>query len=147
MQWWWNKANLMEFDSCDRPSNLSQLGVKSSINHCMWPWNLMNDLKNTIRHLVDTTSSFVHHFKSIAEFKLESQSGNAQFGSKFAGFFVPRDLEIWWMTLKYNGAPLLYYIKFVLHFKATGIFKLELQSGNAQFGSKLAIFVLCDPEI
>ena len=26
------------------------------------------------------------------------------------------------------------------HFKAMGDFKLELQSGNAQFGSKLAIF-------
>ena len=38
------------FDSCDRPSNLFY-----------------------------TTSSFVHHFKSIGEFKLELQSGNAQF--------------------------------------------------------------------
>ena len=26
-------------------------------------------------------------------------------------FFVPRDLEIWWMTLKNNTAPPLYYIK------------------------------------
>ena len=43
--------------------------------------------------------SFVHHFKSISEFKLELQSGNAQFGSKLAIFFVPCDLEIWWMTL------------------------------------------------
>ena len=104
------------------------------------------------------------------------------------------DLEIWWMTLKHNKVPLLYYIKlfasfqihwwiqtgvtvrkcsirvkngdfvsrvtlkfdgwswkitgrlfyttlsFVEHFQAIGIFKLELQSGNAQFGSKLAIF-------
>ena len=109
-------------------------------------------------------------------------------------FFVLRDLEIWWMTLKNYRAPLLYYIKlcaafqshwhiqtgvtvrkpsirvkigdflscvtlkfdgwpwkiighlfyttlsFVQHFKAIGIFKLELQSGNPQFGSKLAIF-------
>ena len=43
--------------------------------------------------------SFVHHFKAISEFKLELQSGNAQFGSKLAIFFVPCDLEIWWMTL------------------------------------------------
>ena len=39
-----------------------------------------------IGHLFYTTSSFVHHFKSIGEFKLKLQSGNAQFGSKFAIF-------------------------------------------------------------
>ena len=32
------------------------------------------------------------------------------------------------------------------HFKSIGEFKLELQSRNAQFGSKLAIFVPCDIE-
>ena len=109
-------------------------------------------------------------------------------------FFSPCDLEIWWMTLENNRAPLLYYIKvcasfqihrwiktevairkhsirvkigdffvlcdlefwsmtlktighlfnttpsFVHHFKSIGEFKLELQSVNAQFGSKSAIF-------
>ena len=109
-------------------------------------------------------------------------------------FCGPCDLEIWWMTLKNNRAPLLYYVNlcasfqfhrwiktgvtagkrpirvkigiffspvtlefngwhwktighlfyttlsFVYHFKAIGEFKLELQSGNAQFRSKLAVF-------
>ena len=113
---------------------------------------------------------------------------------KISDFFVPCDLEIWWMTLKNNRAPLLCYIKlcasfqshgwictgvtvlkhtirvkirdflprvtlkldrwpwktighlfyvassFVHHFIAIGELKLKLQSGNAQFGSKLAIF-------
>ena len=36
----------------------------------------------TVGHLFYTTSSFVHHFKSIGEFKLDLQSRNAQFGSK-----------------------------------------------------------------
>ena len=40
-----------------------------------WPWK-------TIGHLFYTTPSFVHHFKSMGEFKLELQSGNTQFGSK-----------------------------------------------------------------
>ena len=40
-----------------------------------WPWK-------TTEHLLYTTSSFVHHFKSINELKLKLQSGNAQFGSK-----------------------------------------------------------------
>ena len=38
-------------------------------------------------------------------------------------------------------------LNFVHHFKAIGEFNLELQSRNAQFGSKSAIFVPCDLEI
>ena len=33
-------------------------------------------------------------------------------------FFVPRDLEIWWMTLKNNRAPHLYYIKLCASFQS-----------------------------
>ena len=44
-----------------------------------WPWK-------TIGHFFYTTPSFVHHFKSIGEFKLELQSRNTQFGSKSAIF-------------------------------------------------------------
>ena len=36
--------------------------------------------RKTIGHFFYTTSSFVYHFKSIGEFKLDLQSGNAQFG-------------------------------------------------------------------
>ena len=42
--------------------------------------------RKTIGHLFYTTSSFVHHFKSIGELKLKLQSRNAQFGSKLAIF-------------------------------------------------------------
>ena len=34
------------FDSCDWPSNLTQIGFKSSIFQPVWPWNLMDDPKN-----------------------------------------------------------------------------------------------------
>ena len=34
------------FDSCDRPSNPSQIGFESSIFHPVWPWNLTDDPKN-----------------------------------------------------------------------------------------------------
>ena len=40
----------------------------------VWPWK-------TIGHLFNATSSFVHHFVAIGDFKLELQSGNGQFGS------------------------------------------------------------------
>ena len=68
-----------------------------------WPWK-------TIVHLFYATSSFVHHFKPIGEFKFELQSGNAQFWSK-SKFFVQCDFEIWRMTLKNNKAPLLCHFK------------------------------------
>ena len=155
----------------------------------VWP-------KKIIGHLFYTTSSVVFHFKSIGEFKLKLHSRNAQFGSN-RWFLVPCDLEIWWMTLENNRAPLLYYIKlsasfqihwwietevsvrkrsirvkigdflscvtlkfdgwpsktighlfyvassFVHHFTAISEFKLELQSGNAHFGSKSMISFSC----
>ena len=76
-----------------------------------WPWK-------TTGHLFYTTSSFVHHFKVMGEFKLELQSANTQFGSKAAIFFVPCDFEIWWMTLKNNRAPLLCYFKLCASFRS-----------------------------
>ena len=50
-----------------------------SLKYDGWPWK-------TIGHLFYASSSFVHHFKAIGQFKLELQSGNAQFGSKLAIF-------------------------------------------------------------
>ena len=64
-----------------------------------WPWK-------TIGHLFYATSSFVHHFVAIGEYKLELQSGNANLG-QIRRFLEPCDLEIWWMTLQNNRAPLL----------------------------------------
>ena len=138
-------------------------------------------------------SSFEHHFKAIGEFTLQLQSENVQFGSKSV-IFYPVWLEIWWMTLDNNSAPLLYYLKLcasyqshwwiqtwvtvwkrsilvkivnllsnvtlkfdgwpwktighlfyttpssVHYFKAIGKLKLELQSGNAQFGQNQWFF-------
>ena len=43
---------------------------------------------NTIGHLFYATSSFVHHFVAIGEFKLQLQSGNAQFGAKLTIFLA-----------------------------------------------------------
>ena len=86
--------------------------------------------REIIGHLFYTTSSFVHHFKSINEFKLK-HSPEIPNSGQIGIFFVPCDFEIWWMTLENNRAPLLYYIKLCASL---------LQSGNAQIGSKSAIF-------
>ena len=114
------------FDSCDRPSYLTQIGLKSSSFQDVWPWNLMDDPKQgksegfescdrpivrkrpiwvkigdvlsrvtlkfdgwpwkTIGHLPFAVSSLVQPFIAIGEFKLELQSGNAQFGSNSKNF-------------------------------------------------------------
>ena len=78
------------FDSCDQPSNFTQIGLKLSIFQPVRPWNLPDDVKNN-GHLFFSTS-FVHHSKAIGEFKLELQSRNA----KLASF-------LYCMTLKCDG--------------------------------------------
>ena len=65
------------FDSCDRPSNFTQIGFKLTIFQPVRPWNLPDDVKNN-GHLFYTTTSLVHHSKAIGEFKLELQSRNAK---------------------------------------------------------------------
>ena len=164
------------FDSCDWPSNLTQIGLKSPINQPVWPWNLTNDLKKQQGNssILHQTLCIISNPMVISNWSYSPEMLNS---GKNWWFFVPRDLEIWWMTLKNNRAPLRYYIKlctafqshwhiqtgvavrkhsirvidvwpwkiighlfdttlsFVQHFKAIGIFKLELQSGNTQFGS------------
>ena len=101
-----------------------------------WPWI-------TIGQFFYAASSFVHHFIGIGEFILELQSGNAQFWSKSMIFFSC-------VTLKLDGLPWktvehLFYAtsSFVHHYIGIGEFKLELQSGNAQFWSKSMIFFSC----
>ena len=155
---------------------------------CDLPGNLMGDLGIQLG-----TSSILH--QALCIISKPSVKSNLSYSPETLKsvqnwwFFVPRDLEIWWMTLKNNRASLLYYIKlcasfqshgriqtgvtvrkrpiwvkiddfynratlrfdrwpwktighlfyatssFVHHFVPIGEFKLELQSGNAQFGS------------
>ena len=69
----------------------------------------------TIGHLFYATSSLLHHFVAIGEFKLELQSGNAQSGSNLTLFRAvwPWNLR---MTLKNNRATLLCYFKLCASF-------------------------------
>ena len=180
------------FDSCNRPRNFTQIGFKLSIFQPVGPWNLPDDV-NTNGHLFYATSSFVHHSKTIGEFKLELQSRYANWDQNWR-VFVLYDLEIWLMTLTCDRAPFLCYLKlctsfcskqsiqtkvivqkhlirvkisyylprltlkfvrwpwktighhyhtissFMHYFIAICEFKLMLQSGNTQIGSKLAMF-------
>ena len=62
-----------------------------TLNFDTWTWK-------TIGHLFYATSGFVHHLVAIGQFKLELQSGNAQFGSKLTIFFSR-------VTLKFDRWP------------------------------------------
>ena len=97
--------------------------------------------KKITRHLLYTMSSFVHHFKAIGEFKLELQSGDAQFGSKSTFFLSPvtSKFDGWrWKTI---GHIFSATTSCVHHFIANYQFKMEFQSGNAKLGSKSAFFL------
>ena len=59
------------FDSCDRPSNLSQIGSKSLTFWLVWHWNLTNDIGKKIEHLFSATLSYVRQFVAICGFKLQ----------------------------------------------------------------------------
>ena len=158
-------------------SGNTQSGSNSTIFSAVWPWNLTDDLEHlnkanlkdliaatslvisnwiqivnfstrvtvkcdgwprkTIGHFY-TTSSFVHHFKSIGEFKLDFQSRNAPFGSKLVISCVTLKFDGWrWKT---KGHLFYATSSFLQHFVVIGEFKLELQSRNPQSGSNSTIF-------
>ena len=60
---------------CSIRAIISDFLSRATLKFDEWPWK-------TIGHIFYATSSFVHHFVAIGEFKLELQSGNDQFGSK-----------------------------------------------------------------
>ena len=75
------------FESCDRPRvwkrpiwvKIGDILSRVTLKFDGWPWK-------TIGHLPFAVSSFVQHFIAIGKFKLELQSGNAQFGSNSTNF-------------------------------------------------------------
>ena len=86
--WPWNLTDDLQqgksegFESCDRPIvrkrpiwvKIGDVLYRVTLKFDRWPWK-------TKGHLSFAVSSFVQHFIAIGKFKLELQSGNAQFGS------------------------------------------------------------------
>ena len=126
------------FDSCDRPSNLAQIGLKSSI---FQPCDLEIGLMTSKNY----RAPLLHYIKLCASSQTPRWIRTAVAVRRCSirvkiGDFLPC------VTLKFNGWPwktigILYVtLSFVHHFKAIDEFKLKLQSGNAQFGPKWPIF-------
>ena len=105
-----------------------------------WLWK-------TIRNLFYTMWSFVCHFKAMGEFKLELQSGNAQFRSKSVIFFscVTLKFDRWlWKIIGH-----LFYATMILW-----IISKPLVNSNWSYspetlnsGKNRQFFVPCDLEI
>ena len=96
----------------------------------------MDDIEKTIWHLFYDTPIFVHHFKAI-EFKI-IMVWKCSIWAKIGVFLfhVTLKFDTWlWKTMGY-----LFYaiISFLHQFIVIGEFKMQLQSGNAPFRSKLA---------
>ena len=129
MIWLWEHSQQGKsegFDSCARPSNLTQIGLKLSIFQPVWPWNLMDDLKQ----------GKSEGFESCDQPIVRKRPIWVKIGDVLSR-----------VTLKFDGWPwkiighLFFAVSsFVQHFIAIGVFKLELQSGNAQFEYNSTIF-------
>ena len=93
IRWWEHSQKGVMDRRTDRQTDRRTDGqTENTICRAAW-----SQLK-TIGHLFYATSSLVHHFVAIGEFKLELQSGNAQSGSKSTIFFSH-------VTLKFDGWP------------------------------------------
>ena len=69
---WWIQTGVTV---CKRPIwvKINTFLSRVTLQFDVWPWK-------TIKHLFYATSSFVHHFVAIGEFKLELQSRSTKFG-------------------------------------------------------------------
>ena len=124
---------------CDRPSNLTQIGLKWSIFHpCdleIW-WMTPKNNKARLLYYIKLCVSFQIHQWIQTGVTVQKRP----IWVKFDDFFrrVTLKFDVWtWKTIGH-----LFYStsSFVHYLVAIGVFKFELQSGNAQFGSNSTIF-------
>ena len=97
-----------------------------------WPWK-------TIGHLFDVALSFMHHFIAMGRIQTKVTVRKPSIVVKICDLLSR-------LTLKCDGWPWktighIFYVasSFMYHFIAISEFKLKLQSGKAQSGSKSAI--------
>ena len=88
IRWWEHSQKGVTDRQTDR-----QTDGQTENTICRAAWSQLK----TIGHLFYATSSSMHRFIAIGEFKLELQSGNAQFGSKSSIF-----LAVWPCNLTYD---------------------------------------------
>ena len=126
------------FDSCDRPSNLkldSNCQFFHPYDHEIW-WMTLKYNRALLLYNVKFCASFQIHWWIQTGFTVQKRSIRVEIGDILS--CVTSKFDGWpWKTIGH-----LFYAtsSFVQHFEAIGEFKLELQSGNAKFGSNSTIF-------
>ena len=134
-------ASFQSHGSIQAGVTVRKRSIRVKIGHfCpVWPSNLMNHIKNNrapLLYYIKLRASFQSHGSIQTGVTVRKRSIRVKIGN----FFVPCDLEIWWMTFKNNRVPLLRFVSsFVRHFRAIDEFKLALQSVKAQFGSNVTL--------
>ena len=111
-----------------------------------WWFFALRDLENWRMTLKNNRTPLLYFIKLCAAFQIHRWSKTGV-GVRKRSIRVKISDFLSRMTLKFDGyhwktiRHLLYTtLSFVQHFKAIGKFKLELESGNSQFASKLVIF-------
>ena len=105
----------------------------------LWPWNLTDDLPKTIRYLFYATSSFMHCFVTIGNFKLELQSGNSPIGSKVSALLPSLTFQFDWWPLKNNRAPLRCCFKLFVSFRSHWSLQTGVTVRKRKLGQKLVL--------
>ena len=130
----WQQGKSEGFDSCDQPSNLKLDSNRQFFRPCdreIW-WMTSKNNRALLLYYVKLCASFQIHWWIQTGF-VQKHSIRVEIGDMLSH-----------VTLKFDGWPCktighLYYVT-MHHFVPIGEFKLELQSGNAQFGSNSTIF-------
>ena len=103
------------FDSCDRPSNLTQFGFETSIFQPVWPQNLRDDhekLKGT-SYILHQALGIISNPSVNSNWSYSPEMPNLCQNRQFFWAVWPCN---WRMTLKINRAPLLCNFKLCASF-------------------------------
>ena len=125
------------FDSCDRPSNLKLDSNRRFLcSSCDLEISWMTSKNNrALLYYVKLSVSFQTHQWIQSGVTVRKRSIRIEIGK----ILYRVTLKFYW-SWKTIGHLFYTTSSFVYHFKAMGEFNLELQSGNAQFGSKSAFY-------
>ena len=119
---------------------------KSAIFCPVWPWNLMDDLENNrapLLYCFKLRASFHTHQWIQSKFTVRKRSIRV----KIDDFFT-RDLQIWQMTLKNNGAPVQCYFKLSASFQSHQWIQTKVTVRTRSIRVKIGdFFVTCDLQI
>ena len=104
------------FDSCDRPSNQKLDSNRQFFHPCdreIW-WMTSKNNRALLLYYVKLCASFQIHWW-IQPWVTVQETLNS---GRNWWYVIPCDLEIWWMTLENNRAPLLCYFKLCAAFRS-----------------------------